>query len=92
MLGLSGSAIDQGLPNALGAALACPDRRVIACQADGCGLFKLQALCSMARESADLTVVVCANRRYHVMQVELARASSVKPGAKALLLTESIAV
>ncbi len=88
MLGLSGGAIGQGLPNALGAALACPDRRLIAYQADGCGLYTLQALWSMARESANVTVVVCANRRYQVMQGELARAGSPKPGAKAHSLTD----
>ncbi len=88
MLGLTGGAIGQGLPNALGAALACPDRRVIAFQADGCGLYTLQALWSMARESVDVTVVVCANRRYHIIQLELARAGSTNPGPKALSLAD----
>lgn len=88
MLGLTGGAIGQGLPTALGAALACPDRRVIAFQADGSGLYTLQALWSMARESANVTVVVCANRRYRILQAELARANAAKPGPKALALTE----
>ncbi len=88
MLGLTGGAIGQGLPTALGAALACPDRRVIAFQADGCGLYTLQALWSMARESADVTVVVCANRRYRIIQVELARAGVAEPGPRAQSLTD----
>ena len=88
MLGLTGGAIGQGLPTALGAALACPDRRVIAFQADGSGLYTLQALWSMARESADVTVVVCANRRYRILQTELARAGIAKPGPKAQALTD----
>lgn len=88
MLFLTGGAIGQGLPNALGAALACPDRRVIAFQADGSGLYTLQALWSMARESADVTVVVCANRRYRVLQIELARAGIKEPGPKAQSLTD----
>lgn len=88
MLFITGGAIGQGLPNALGAALACPDRRVIAFQADGSGLYTLQALWSIARESADVTVVVCANRRYRILQTELARAGIAQPGAKALSLTE----
>jgi acetolactate synthase-1/2/3 large subunit len=47
-----GGAIGQGLPAALGAALACPDRRAIAFQADdGSGIYTVQALWSMARES-----------------------------------------
>ena len=88
MLGLTGGAIGQGLPVALGAALACPDRRVIAFEADGSGLYTLQALWSMARESADVTVVVCANRRYRILQTELARAGIAEPGPKALALTD----
>jgi acetolactate synthase I/II/III large subunit len=88
MLFLTGGAIGQGLPNALGAALACPDRRVIAFQADGSGLYTLQALWSMARESADVTVVVCANRRYRILQVELERLGLSEPGPKAQALTD----
>ena len=88
MLFTTGGAIGQGLPNALGAALACPDRRVIVFQADGSGLYTLQALWSMARESANVTVVVCANRRYRILQAELARAGVVEPGPKAWSLTD----
>jgi len=88
MLSLSGGAIGQGLPNALGAAIACPDRKVIAFQADGSGLYTLQALWSMARESADVTVIVCANRKYRILQAELARAGVAEPGPKARALTD----
>lgn len=88
VLGLTGGAIGQGLPTALGAALACPDRRMIAFQADGSGLYTLQALWSMAREGADVTVLVCANRRYRILQVELARAGIAEPGSKAQALTD----
>lgn len=88
MFFLTGGAIGQGLPNALGAALACPDRRVIAFQADGSGLYTPQALWSMARESTDVTVVVCANRRYRILQVELARAGIAEPGPKAQAITD----
>lgn len=89
MLGLTGGAIGQGLPVALGAALACPERRVIAFQADGSGLYTLQALWSMARESTDVTIVVCANRQYRILQIELMKAVTI-PGPKALALTELI--
>lgn len=88
MLFTTGGAIGQGLPNALGAAIACPDRRVIAVQADGSGLYTLQALWSMARESADVTIVVCANRRYRILQAELARAGIERPCTKAWSLTD----
>jgi acetolactate synthase I/II/III large subunit len=88
MLFITGGAIGQGLPNALGAALACPDRRVIAFQADGSGLYTLQALWSMARENVDVTVVVCANHRYRILQAELARIGIAEPGPKAQALTD----
>ena len=84
---ITGGAIGQGLPNALGAALACPDRRVIAFQADGSGLYTLQALWSMARESANVTVVVCANRSYRILQAELKRAGIAEIEPKAQRLT-----
>ena len=60
---------------------------MIAYQADGSGLYTVQALWSMARESADVTIVVCANRRYRVLQAELARGDE-EPGPKALSLTD----
>jgi len=88
MLSLSGGAIGQGLPNALGAAIACPERKVIAFQADGSGLYTLQALWSMAREGADVTVIICANRKYRILQAELARAGVAEPGPKARDLTD----
>jgi acetolactate synthase-1/2/3 large subunit len=87
MLGLTGGSIGQGLPCALGAALACPDRKVIAFQADGSGLYTVQALWSMAREGADVTVVVCSNRRYRILQYELSRVTTA-PGPKAADLTD----
>ncbi len=88
LLTLTGGAIGQGLPCAVGAAVACPDRKVIAFQADGSGMYTLQSLWTMARESLDVTVVVCANRRYRILQVELARAGITEPGPVALSLTD----
>ena len=88
ILSLTGGAIGQGLPCAVGAAVACPDRKVIAFQADGSGLYTLQALWTMARESLDVTVVVCANRLYRILQFELMRAGIAEPGPHAQALTE----
>lgn len=70
---LTGGAIGQGLPNALGAAIAAPDRPVVALQADGSGMYTLQALWTMARESCNVTVLVCANRAYRILQMEMHR-------------------
>ncbi len=57
-LTLTGGAIGQGLPLALGAAIACPDQKVIALEADGSGMYTVQALWTMVREQLDITVVL----------------------------------
>jgi acetolactate synthase-1/2/3 large subunit len=88
LLSLTGGAIGQGLPSAAGAALACPGRKVIALQADGSGLYTLQALWTFAREQLDVVTLLCSNRSYRILQVELARAGIAEPGAKARALTD----
>jgi len=87
-LSLTGGAIGQGLPSAVGAALACPDRKVVALQADGSGMYTLQALWTCARESLDVVVVVASNRAYRILQVELGRAGVPEPGPQARALTD----
>jgi acetolactate synthase-1/2/3 large subunit len=86
-LTLTGGAIGDGLPLALGAAIACPERKVVALQADGSAMYTLQALWSMAREQADVTVVILNNRSYAILNIELARvgAGPPTPGALSLL-------
>ncbi len=83
-LTLTGGAIGQGLPLSLGAALACPERKVIALQADGSAMYTIQALWSMARENADVTVVIMNNRSYAILNIELARVGAGQPTAKTL--------
>lgn len=70
-LTLTGGAIGQGLPTAVGAALAAPDRPVIALEADGSAMYTLQALWTMAREELDVTVVVLSNHAYAILRLEL---------------------
>jgi acetolactate synthase-1/2/3 large subunit len=82
-LTLTGGAIGQGLPVAVGAAIACPDRSVFALQADGSGLYTIQALWTMAREQLNITVVVFNNRSYGILNVELARVGARGAGPKA---------
>lgn len=72
-LSLTGGAIGQGPPCALGAAIAAPDQRVISLQADGGALYTLQALWSQAREGAHVTTIICANSSYRVLQFEAGR-------------------
>jgi acetolactate synthase-1/2/3 large subunit len=72
-LPVSGGSIGQCLPVAVGAAVACPGRKVVALEADGSGMYTLQALWTMARERLDVVTVVFANRRYRILQIEMAR-------------------
>ncbi|MBI2708124.1 MAG: acetolactate synthase large subunit [Actinobacteria bacterium] len=80
---LTGGAIGQGLPVAVGAAVACPDRRVLAFQADGSALYTFQALWTMAREGLDVTTVLLNNRSYAILNMELNRVGAETPGPKA---------
>ncbi len=86
-LGLTGGAIGQGLPCATGAAVACPDRPVIAVQADGSGMYTVQSLWTQAREGLDVTTLICSNREYRILRVELARADISSPGPQAQSVT-----
>jgi acetolactate synthase-1/2/3 large subunit len=82
-LTLTGGAIGQGLPLAVGAAVACPDRPVLALQADGSAMYTIQALWTMAREQLNVTVVIFNNRSYSILNVELARVQANGGGPKA---------
>ena len=84
---LTGGGIGLGLPLAAGAAIACPDRPVIAFEADGSGMYTNQALWTMARENLNVTTIICSNRAYQILQVELARAGTTNRRPKADSLT-----
>ena len=85
VLGITGAAIGQGLPVALGAALAAPDRPVVALQADGSAIYTISALWTMARERADVTVVILDNGAYAILDAELARTGrEAGPAARSL--------
>ncbi len=82
-LTLTGGAIGQGLPVAVGAALACPDRPVFALEAEGSAMYTIQSLWTMAREQLDITVVIFNNRSYAILNIELARVGAKASGEKA---------
>ncbi len=79
-LEICGGAIGEGFPLATGAAIGAPGRRVVALQADGSGMYTLQALWTQARERLDVTTVVLSNRKYAILLHELA-AVNAAPGA-----------
>jgi acetolactate synthase-1/2/3 large subunit len=87
-LTLTGGALGYGMPCALGAALACPDRPVINIEADGSAMYTLQALWTQAHESLNVTTLICANRSYNILKIELYRAGIEAIGPKALSLTD----
>jgi acetolactate synthase-1/2/3 large subunit len=80
---LTGGAIGQGLPVAVGAAVACPDRKVIALEADGSALYTLQSWWTMAREELDVTTIVFNNSSYAILNMELNRVGAEAGGPKA---------
>ncbi|MGI9592805.1 MAG: acetolactate synthase large subunit [Myxococcota bacterium] len=82
-LQLTGGAIGQGLPVATGAALACPDRKVVCLEGDGSALYTIQSLWTQAREGLDVTTVIFANRSYAILQIELHRLGVDQPGPRA---------
>jgi acetolactate synthase-1/2/3 large subunit len=84
-LNLTGGSIGWGLPAAVGAAIACPERKVICLEGDGSAMYTIQSLWTMAREQLDVTVVIFNNTRYSVLEMEFARtgARGGKPGPNA---------
>jgi len=83
-LAITGGSIGIGLPLALGVAVACPDRKVVALQADGSAMYTLQALWTMAREETDVTVILLNNGSYAILNLELSRVGAGKPSDKTL--------
>jgi acetolactate synthase-1/2/3 large subunit len=83
LITLTGGAIGQGLPNAVGAAVACPQRPVIALIGDGSSMYTIQALWTMAREKLNVTTIIFNNASYSVLNVELERVGADEAGPKA---------
>lgn len=86
-LTLTGGAIGYGLPVAIGAAIAAPDRPVLCLESDGSAMYTISALWTHARENLDITTVIYANRAYDILRIELqrvgAQAQDQKTGPRA---------
>lgn len=87
-LGNTGGSIGIALPLAVGAAVACPSRKILCLTADGSAMYTLQALWTMARESLNVTTVVFANRDYAVLKREFSYLGVGNPGTRALDMFE----
>jgi acetolactate synthase I/II/III large subunit len=79
-----GGSIGYGLPVAIGAAIACPNRKVLALIGDGSAMYTVQALWTMAREKLDVTTVIFANRSYQILRGELTNVGVGNPGPRAI--------
>jgi acetolactate synthase-1/2/3 large subunit len=83
-----GGSIGFGLPTAIGAAIAAPDRKVLALEGDGSAMYTVQSLWTLARESLDVTVLVFANRAYRILLGEYAGVGAGAPGPRARRMLE----
>ena len=85
---LTGGAIGQGMPSATGASVACPDRPVINLQADGSAMYTVQSLWTQAQSGMNVTTLICSNRSYNIINVELQRAGITNPGPRVRSFTD----
>ena len=83
-LTLTGGSIGFGLPQAVGAAVACPERKVVCIHGDGGAMYTIQSLWTMAREELDVCIIIFANRKYQILQIELARVGAQTMNKKTL--------
>jgi acetolactate synthase I/II/III large subunit len=84
----TGGSIGIGMPLAVGAAIACPERQILCLEADGSGMYTLQALWTMARESLNITTVIFANHAYAILKGEYANVGAGNMGPRALDMLE----
>lgn len=91
---LTGGAIGQGMPLAIGAAMARRDAKVVCLSGDGAGMYTNQALWTMAREGLPIVTIIFANRSYRILNIEMYRTGSGQPGptAQAMLSLDRPAI
>jgi acetolactate synthase-1/2/3 large subunit len=88
-LTLTGGAIGYGIPAAVGAAVAAPDRPVLCLESDGSAMYTISGLWTQARENLDVTTVIYNNSAYDILRIELQRVGAgATPGPKALDLLD----
>ena len=80
---LTGGAIGQGMPLAIGASVARPDARTICLTGDGAGMYTVQSLWTMARERLKVVTIVFVNHSYRILNIELKRTGAGNPGPAA---------
>ncbi|WP_025596495.1 acetolactate synthase large subunit [Burkholderia sp. WSM2230] len=83
-----GGSIGYATPVATGAALACPDRRVICMVGDGSAMYTIQSLWTQARENLNVTTIIFANNSYAILKAEYANMGAGTPGERALSMID----
>lgn len=84
----TGGSIGLGLPLAVGAAVACPDRKVICLEGDGSAMYTVQALWTQAREGLNVVNLILSNHSYRILNIELQRVGAESAGERARSLLE----
>jgi acetolactate synthase-1/2/3 large subunit len=83
-----GGSIGYATPVATGAALACPERRVICMVGDGSAMYTIQSLWTQAREGLNVTTIIFANNSYAILKAEYANMGAGAPGERALSMID----
>jgi len=83
-----GGSIGMAMPVAVGAAVACPNRKVVCLEGDGSGMYTLQSLWTMARENLNIVTLIFANRTYEILKGEFKNVGAGVAGKKALDMLE----
>ncbi|MGJ4944317.1 acetolactate synthase large subunit [Bradyrhizobium sp. HKCCYLS1011] len=78
-----GGSIGFSTPVATGAAVACPDRKVMCLVGDGSAMYTIQSLWTQARENLNVVTVVFANRIYQILRGEFDGVGAGEPGQRA---------
>ncbi|PSO18761.1 acetolactate synthase large subunit [Bradyrhizobium sp. MOS003] len=78
-----GGSIGFSTPLSIGAAIACPDRKVICMVGDGSAMYTIQSLWTQARENLNIVTIVFANRIYQILRGEFDNVGAGEPGQRA---------
>src|ERR1700760_68284 len=78
-----GGSIGFSTPVATGAAVACPDRKVICMVGDGSAMYTIQSLWTQVRENLNVVTIVFANRIYQILRGEFDGVGAGEPGQRA---------
>jgi acetolactate synthase-1/2/3 large subunit len=69
LFGPKSGAMGYGLPAAIGAAIACPDRRFVALAGDGCFMMTAEELATAVQEGLNIVTLVFNNAAYGAIRL-----------------------